>query len=609
MNIKLHTGMKIHNKYMFKLRDKHGKVKQEAKAENLVCNGAFGGMVWGKDWVLILGDSTTPPQASDTWVGNKVAKVSLGNATGSIVNMTDTQTKSTAKYTFPADSSNVYNVTEVGLKRGKGNESATSSNGYMMSHALLTDTEGNPITIEKTADETLEVEVILYFNYNAPEGTATEKGKFMSVLGKAADLVTYGNLNCAAYFTPNSFADLMSYAYAKSYCVENASSYSAFSTSTSGSEANKQIYLDNKEIVSSAMNNTYLNFLKLVDCFFRICDIMQPITLNDLPVGTGDGATVEFKKPLPAYIEGTEIIKKNGVALTRGTDYTIDHRSIRRRDCSVLSMCRLIDGYDFDKDPESLKGVLDTYTMPFLISGVDGKRPETYCQQAFVPGYPVVIDLTNVSNMYGKTINFIEFRGLTAGYGNSYQGNNEALYSPFNMTSRDTKAFLGLNIKIEKSDDSNAWTTLIDCTITTENINQVFKYDPSEGRKTNVGLPWPTFEFEDTTTNYLRISFDTSQVESGDWPVVAYYFTNNDYVHNPWNYAQQENTGNAPANYVPLEFPVTPWFNGLQIGYKGQEIIFTEAPADGDVLTMSAQVSSLYKTSDYKMYVTATMQF
>ena len=80
MNIKLHTGMKIHNKYMFKLRDKHGKVKQEAKAENLVCNGAFGGMVWGKDWVLILGDSTTPPQASDTWVGNKVAKVSLGNA-------------------------------------------------------------------------------------------------------------------------------------------------------------------------------------------------------------------------------------------------------------------------------------------------------------------------------------------------------------------------------------------------------------------------------------------------------------------------------------------------------------------------------------------------
>ena len=54
-------------------------------------------------------------------------------------------------------------------------------------------------------------------------------------------------------------------------------------------------------------------------------DVFPVTTLEGLALGTGDGSTVDFAPEVPAWLENTEIVYKNGSPLTRGADYFVDN--------------------------------------------------------------------------------------------------------------------------------------------------------------------------------------------------------------------------------------------------------------------------------------------
>lgn len=180
--IKLKTpGLKIHNKYTLQLFDTDGQLIQEAFAYNqasarryaMVClNSTFPGMSRKQ-----TGTGTT---YSD--VKNGITGVHLGTGTGTIdvdsrnylfaevfdaevswTRMSDftfTNMHYSASATFPASTSYVGDLTEIGL--------GPVNCDVLLSHALLVDAEKNPIVVKKTSTNILVVTIDIFFTAILP---------------------------------------------------------------------------------------------------------------------------------------------------------------------------------------------------------------------------------------------------------------------------------------------------------------------------------------------------------------------------------------------------------------------------------------------------------
>lgn len=150
-------GVKLHNRFDAVLTDgATGEIKQIAKAENVVCdtywehlfsNLAAIGYVW-------VGTGTGTPSRTDTRLFRYLSYKSVSLTRSSIDknNWKATQTINISENEW------VGALTEVGLSPNTG----SSSNHYLITHAMFTDSEGHPITITKTNADRLSLTITLY---------------------------------------------------------------------------------------------------------------------------------------------------------------------------------------------------------------------------------------------------------------------------------------------------------------------------------------------------------------------------------------------------------------------------------------------------------------
>ena len=173
-------GVTIHNRFDVVLTDaKTGKVKQTAKAENLVCNTflphcAMGEMITSQYnrnqsgmRSIVLGTGTGTPSVTDTRMFNQIASyVGIPKRPGWTRTRIDAHTSSyTATVTADENTANG-NLTEIGLGESHAYDSETygweSYTVGIYTHALFTDSEGNPITITKTNADRLTITATIY---------------------------------------------------------------------------------------------------------------------------------------------------------------------------------------------------------------------------------------------------------------------------------------------------------------------------------------------------------------------------------------------------------------------------------------------------------------
>lgn len=181
MRMSANIRLDIHNRFDLVLTDATtGAIKQTAKAENLVCDTFLPYCAMGDIIVssynrnqpgmrsIVLGTGTGTPSVTDRVLFNMlVAYYGIPTSPGWTQKRLNENTYSfTATVTADENTANGL-LTEIGLGESHAYSStdygwSTSSSTGIYTHALFTDSEGNPITIKKTNADRLTITATIY---------------------------------------------------------------------------------------------------------------------------------------------------------------------------------------------------------------------------------------------------------------------------------------------------------------------------------------------------------------------------------------------------------------------------------------------------------------
>lgn len=307
--IELKAPMSIKNEYVLELYDKDNKLKDKAYAYNLVTD-----TLWKQFFSsscapflrIHIGTGSGTPSTADLRLFTFLAAAETSRKSIQYAYPT-----STAVYTatFPASASSVGTLTEVGFSR-----SGSNNDNLLTTHAMLQDSEGNPITINKTDTDTLIVTATVHVTV-----TAVEPLRLPSASSSLCNKI----LSASTSINPRV------YMYALASRVYPDRSIIAFINSSycSASYANRCFKWSTQRINASKGNNCYLNCIGEASIGYVDMpneSIFPAYELQPTLVGTGDGSTTSFTCPIPDFVENTEVVTVDGVELVRDVDYTVD---------------------------------------------------------------------------------------------------------------------------------------------------------------------------------------------------------------------------------------------------------------------------------------------
>lgn len=321
---------------------RHGKITQEENFHNLVTTGFVSRLIRDLNYFNYcqLGSGSAAPSSSDTALASRLWGVAY--STYATDGTSADGLSRTWKYTylFPANSSYVGTIREVGL--------SASAWGDINTHALVVDSEGQPISIDKTYLD--EVTITAKITVTRPSWQSGQTWSFMS--GPLSRSELYGILpnttgsynkhvllsagwcpeyrpvkNCQYTSLPTNFtysngtircsAEFSGDAETYPYNSMHAETFKDYVNSLLLGRSSVYYYSSNPG-ASDYATPPYRLLLPNADVF--------PVTtLEGLELGTGDGITVDFSPDIPVWLENTEIVYKNDSPLIRGVDYFVDN--------------------------------------------------------------------------------------------------------------------------------------------------------------------------------------------------------------------------------------------------------------------------------------------
>ena len=340
--MKLSLGLEIKTSYHLQLRRvTTGEVIQDIRPKNLILKqflnniGLTNSQSYGNMfalWGIGVGRGSGTPANTDTemftqlWIpGAEHTTVPVSSVT-TVFNDEKTIGTATITTTFPASASYVGVITELGIMA----KTDSNNNTLFITHALLQDSEGNPISINKTDLDELLITAILQVSLTATDFvvmplTVSKFGGLVRSTG-GADQLLYKNFLHMGRTKKNLMganAGTVSGDYSDDYNVQ----WNTLSPGMTWDSANMKMVATNSRILAGAGNVHYFNSLCLnyFGCWpLPNANIFPFYTINDISIGVGDGTTKIFNNPLNYFVENSEVITVGGVTLTRGTDYAID---------------------------------------------------------------------------------------------------------------------------------------------------------------------------------------------------------------------------------------------------------------------------------------------
>lgn len=315
--IKREHKMNIHNRFDIEVVDVNtGEIKQKAQAFNVVCNGYFNTVLnnWGYGSYIRFGSGTGTPAASDTQLFTHVGSKGVSLGTGNI--KTDDAANGVFRLSISCSISNAEYVgtsfTEVGW--------ATSST--LLSHAMLQDMNGNPITIAHTSTDIINIYCNVYLHYD-------RQGNGISI---SRDIAMSGFIAWALLVTGRTD---WGFGYAVGTLSGNKPCTNA---STTFDLTNRTVKIKGQiatgsanlsgigciicgNISSGTVQSGWLAIEKGTDGF-------SAFSVTNETIGTGDGTKVKFKTkthyPYNAkvYVNGVE--KTSGVTVKRWLSLSVD---------------------------------------------------------------------------------------------------------------------------------------------------------------------------------------------------------------------------------------------------------------------------------------------
>lgn len=374
---------KIKTKYTFTLIDStNNRVKQQVETHNDMCENFWYVYSYyaGDDYELCLGADDDITKGFIWAEADDLSQRSYPK-------------KNTVKivFVFPASTSVVGEVKSFGMFhscRASSKPPFGRSISEVNTKGTLKDSEGNPITITKTALDKLIVEVEWEFQFASNdfvffEDLQSEIVMNAVMLGYSSE---YALLNKA----------LTNYVYVSTLPVDKGIIPIGHITYKEGSSGNSSPSFwgatyspnwqkDGNDPYKYTENNTvripqtdlplqYINqigILGLGAISLPNANVFPTYTLQDIEVGTGDGTTTEFECPIPWFLQNTDKLYKNGQLLTRDVDYTIDYKHNRQKLISISegNFAKIIQSavdYMGEANKKSSKNITwGSYIIPF----------------------------------------------------------------------------------------------------------------------------------------------------------------------------------------------------------------------------------------------------
>lgn len=375
MKLDFKNSVEVHNRYELELRDtKTGVIKQTAHAENVVLNqmwtlfNATSGEI-SMFAGIAMGTGTGTPGASDTAL---FAQAFRYMSTMTRVSMTEAYPTSTYVYrlSIPADAAYVGNLTEIGLVGTRTLFSVSA----LWTHAILRDSENNPITINKTDLDELIITAHVHVTFGATDvnfkwympGPKNQVCRLFRVAAGAPPIFNPSNIKLCHCTTINTD---------DSGCITNIVSPSAVHLGTASMNyTTRTLTVPSVRMGTAVGNGTYYNGVVLGtdDGYFGgivypNSNIFPNQTISGMRVGVGDGSTVNFALPIESIVANTDIVKVNGTALTRGVDYTIDNNNMTLSAGDAMALSNFLEpvsGVEFDEGISTAG--LPTYSNTYL---------------------------------------------------------------------------------------------------------------------------------------------------------------------------------------------------------------------------------------------------
>ncbi len=536
----------FNNTYHVELIDAStGKVKQQGDFHNLTTN-SLGVTLLGNTldgtarsanaqngllFSIKVGSGTTVPTTTDTGLSSF-----LWSAVSTLqpLEWLDEHTaRQTASVTFPASSQYVGTVTEVGTWSCY----ATNSGRYesaMCTRALLTDSEGQQISFDKTDTDILTVTVTIELSLDSTDDAfEIFKHPYFSYhkLRKGSDYIPnsfasiYGSINlCRFYYTLNNY-DMLTHG---STLDQPVSAPSIVSSGNSSARSGYIQYNTGRLGTDTVTSERYFKGIAIPGIgFWKLPNenIFPAYTITGLNIGVGDGETASFMNPLCYFKNGTDKVYKNGVQLTRDVDYTINNLGNSKCLPEVAELTPPISIRSNATSSTTLRDwapLIVPTTASVLGSGT----------RFFSNSNPLYIE-------YDEAVTFNCLASVGAWH--SPSGTNG-----YNRIPDNTVFYIDYSIDGTVYEEAGQ--------VTQAYYNSSFNID-----------------FEAKTAKYWRIR--TSYTGS-----IGLYV----------NYA-------APEGYMTLN-------------YKDPYIVFTEAPAAGDVLTMDVDMDIIMKNANFVVDVGAKIE-
>ena len=318
---KLEQHAVIHNRFDVIVQDaKTGKVKQTAVAYNMILNRWFycltmsGGISWECYHLqyISFGTGSGTLDVTRTSMFSQLALKSASVIDTVYDNPTSYVTK---EIRLEAEEYNGNTITEVGF------QDSYSVNRYLVTHAFLKDSEGNQIAISKTDSDVVIIRGTFYVTF-----THGGFGTYGIYAPESENLVVsciFGenNLPMTAAFSRYT-SDTPSQMDKRNQGRKTTSLSSCTRDTTNWSMDYPVFTWSDTECVNHTVKQIGMAGFAAIN--LPDSSIFTPIAISHLSVGTGDGSTTEFDIGTPLLEPDSETIYVDGVAKTRGTDYTVD---------------------------------------------------------------------------------------------------------------------------------------------------------------------------------------------------------------------------------------------------------------------------------------------
>ena len=314
-------NLSIHNRFDIEVIDSRtGKIKQKAQAENIILNNLYTALCNSSAssqylyfYSLYWGSGTGTPAATDTALFHQEGKKNFGNVSYS-TDYAARVASCTRMVQLDEQTSVGVEISEVGI----GTESLVG----LCTHAMLEDMNGNPITIEKTNVDIINIYATVYIHWGANSDGSLQWGNdyFRTWMFGMAKGNAYAYIRATKELNPwyragnftndyfNQLNDLKGYTYA-------------------GSAANKQIVLTYARYAVEDMNVGGIGAFFLgqydgnVSMIIPVEDFYPGDDITNEAVGTGDGETTrftldfDFPENVEVYVNGVR--KMSGVTFRK----------------------------------------------------------------------------------------------------------------------------------------------------------------------------------------------------------------------------------------------------------------------------------------------------